>query len=151
MRIGFSVDDAVSRLKRHHWTFRRLHGIFTNRLTSEPVYELKMAFSLHAHYCAEHAAAWRERVGEMREPPLGLDTVPDASLEVFLDEILAAPDTAALVVGIYGHALPALQAALRMWLKPTGLWTIRRSGSAGSRSSRWGRWSSTERPRLRGS
>lgn len=119
MRIGFSVDDAVSRLKRHHWTFRRLHGIFTNRLTSEPVYELKMAFSLHAHYCAEHAAAWRERVGEMREPPLGLDTVPDASLEVFFDEILAAPDTAALVVGIYGHALPALQAALRNYAAET--------------------------------
>ena len=49
--------------KRHHWALRRLHGVFIGRLTAEPVYELKMAFSLHAHYCAEHAAAWRKRVG----------------------------------------------------------------------------------------
>jgi hypothetical protein len=111
-RIGFSVDECVRRLKRHHWAMRRLHEILIERLTSEPVYELKMGFSLHAHYCAEHAAAWRKRVGEMREPPLGLDNPPDAALEVFLDEILAAPDTAALVVGIYEHAVPALRDAL---------------------------------------
>jgi hypothetical protein len=119
MRIGFPVEDCVARLKRHHWAFRRLHEIFIKRLTAEPVYELKMAFSLHAHYCAEHAAAWRERVGEMREPPLGLDAVPDAALEVFFDEILAAPDTAALLVGVYEQALPALRAALERHMAGT--------------------------------
>ena len=113
MRPGLSVEDCVARLKRHHWAFRRLHEIFIKRLTHEPIYELKMGFSLHAHYCAEHAASWRERVGEMREPPLGLDAVPDPALDAFCDEILAAPDTAALLVGIYQHALPALDAALR--------------------------------------
>ena len=111
-RIGFSVDECVKRLKRHHWTLRRLHEILIERLTAEPAYELKMGFSLHAHYCAEHAAAWRKRVGEMREPPLGLDNPPDAALDVFLDEILAAPDTAALLVGVYEHAVPALRDAL---------------------------------------
>jgi len=113
MRIGFSIEDCVARLKRHHWAFRRLHGILIDRLTAEPVYELKMAFSLHAHYCADHAAAWRKRVGEMREPPLGLDVVPHAAREVFFDEILAAPDTGALLAGIYEHALPALRNALQ--------------------------------------
>jgi hypothetical protein len=112
-RIGFSVDDCVKRLKRHHWAMRRLHGIFIERLTAEPIYELKMGFSLHAHYCAEHAAAWRKRVGEMREPPLGLDNAPDAALDVFMDEIACARDTASLLVGIYEHALPALCGALR--------------------------------------
>ena len=111
-RIGFSVDECVKRLKRHHWTLRRLHEILIERLTAEPAYELKMGFSLHAHYCAEHAAAWRKRVGEMREPPLGLDNPPDAALDAFLDEILAAPDTAALLVGVYEHAVPALRDAL---------------------------------------
>lgn len=119
MRIGFSVEDCVARLKRHHWAFRRLHGIFIKRLTAEPVYELKMGFSLHAHLCAEHAAAWRRRVGEMREPPLGLDQVPDAALDVFFDEILAAPDSAALLIGLYEHAIPALQAALQVHLRET--------------------------------
>ena len=116
MRLGLSIDDCVARLKRHHWAFRRLHGIFIQRLAAEPVYELKMGFSLHAHYCAEHAAAWRKRVGEMREPPLGLDVVPHPALEVFFDEILAAPETGALLLGLYEQALPALRAALQRHL-----------------------------------
>jgi len=118
-RIGFSIEECVGRLKRHQWAFRRLHGIFIGRLTAEPIYELKMAFSLHAHYCAEHAAAWRKRVGEMREPPLGLDQSPAKALEFFFDEILAAPDTAALLVGLYGHAVPALRKALQHHLDST--------------------------------
>jgi hypothetical protein len=119
MRIGFSIDECVARLKRHHWAFRRLHEIFIKRLTSEPIYELKMAFSLHAHYCAEHAAAWRKRVAEMREPPLGLDAVPHAALEVFFDEILAAPETDALLLGLYELALPALRDALQNHVEKT--------------------------------
>ncbi len=119
MQPGLSIDDCVARLKRHHWAFRRLHGIFIKRLTAEPIYELKMAFSLHAHYCAEHAAAWRTRVGEMREPPLGLDVVPDAALDIFFDELLAAPTTEALLLGVYGCALPALRDALERHQRDT--------------------------------
>jgi hypothetical protein len=109
---GLSVEECVRRLKRYHYAFRRLHEIFLARLTAEPIYELKMGFSLHAHYCAEHVAALRQRVGEMREPPLGLDLVPDPALEIFFDEILAAPTTEELLLGIYAHAIPVLGAAL---------------------------------------
>jgi hypothetical protein len=116
---GLSVEACVNRLKRFHWSFRRLHQIFVHRLVSEPVYELKMAFSLHAHYCAEHAAAVRARVAEMREPPLGLDHVPDAALDLFFDEVLSAPNTAALLAGIYRHALPALLEALETYTNAT--------------------------------
>src|SRR5215210_5041307 len=91
-RPGLSVERCVARLKRYHYAFKRLHGIFIARLTAEPIYELKMAFSLHAYYCAEHVAALRSRVGEMREPPLGLEAVPDESLAIFFDEILAVPN-----------------------------------------------------------
>ena len=109
---GLSVGECVGRLKRYHYAIKRLHEIFLARLTAEPIYELKMAFSLHAHYCAEHVAALRQRVGEMREPPLGLDVVPDENLAVFFDEILAAPTTAELLGGVYEKAVPALIAAL---------------------------------------
>jgi hypothetical protein len=109
---GLSVEECVRRLKRYHYSFKRLHGILLARLTAEPIYELKMGFSLHAHYCAEHVAALRQRVGEMREPPLGLEAVPDANLEIFFDEILAAPTTGELLLGIYEKAVPALIAAL---------------------------------------
>src|SRR5262249_55159320 len=78
----------------------------------EPIYELKTAFSHHAYLCADHTAAVATRVGELREPPLGLDDVPDANLAVFFDEILAAANTPELVVGLYEKALPALTYAL---------------------------------------
>src|SRR5215218_2351895 len=112
MGIGLSVEECVRRLERHHWTWRRLHQIFIDRLTAEPIYELKMGFSLHAHYCAEHAAAWRTRVGEMREPPLGLEVLPNQALDVFFDEILCAPETSSLLVGLYEHAMPELRKSL---------------------------------------
>lgn len=103
-----SVDECVRRLKRLHFACKRLHQIFISRITAEPVYELKMAYSLHGYLLAEHTASLRKRVTEMREPPLGLEDSPDANLEVFFDELQCAPTTEALVQGIYGVALPAI-------------------------------------------
>lgn len=116
---GLSVEECVRRLKRYHYAFKRLHQIFTARITAEPVYELKMGFSLHAHYCAEHVAALRQRVGEMREPPLGLEAVPDTNLDIFFDEILATPTTEELLLGLYEEALPALKIALEQHQRDT--------------------------------
>src|SRR5213083_614774 len=110
-RPGLSVGACVARLKRYHYAFLRLHEILTARITAEPSYELKTAFSHHAYLCAEHVQSIRTRVGEMREPPLGLEAVPHEGLPVFFDEILAAPTNEALVVGVYAKALPALDAA----------------------------------------
>src|SRR2546426_2079961 len=85
MKPGLSVEQCVTRLKRYHYAFRRLHQIFTARITAESILELKNAFSLHAHLCAEHATALRKRVSEMREPPLGLEEIPHPALEIFFD------------------------------------------------------------------
>src|SRR5437899_10351948 len=119
MKPGLAVEQCVARLKRYHYSFKRLHQICTARITAEPIYELKMGFSLHAHLCAEHATALRRRVGEMREPPLGLESVPDANLEIFFDEILGAPTTEELVLGIYEKAVPALKGALEQHVRGT--------------------------------
>lgn len=116
---GLGVDACVARLKRLHYAFKRLHEIWIARLTAEPAYELKMAFSLHAYYAAEHTAALRKRVGEMREPPLGLDVVPDRALEVCFDEMLAAPATESLLLGVYDVAVPALADALERYRRET--------------------------------
>jgi hypothetical protein len=118
-RPGLTVEACVARLKRYHYAFLRLHDILTARITAEPIYELKTGFSHHAYLCSEHVLALRTRVGEMREPPLGLETVPDPALEVFFDEILAAPTTAELLVGIHEKALPALDEALASHLIDT--------------------------------
>src|SRR5437870_12475232 len=108
---GLSVEECVRRLKRFHYAFKRLHQILTARITAEPIYELKTGFAHHAYLCAEHVQALRARVGEMREPPLGLEEIPHPALEILFDEILAAPTTAELLVGIYEQAIPALDAA----------------------------------------
>src|SRR5467141_3794442 len=117
MKPGLSIEECVRRLKRYHYAFKRLHEIFVARITAEPIYELKMAFSHHAHLCAEHVTALRRRVGEMREPPLGLEAVPDPNLEIFFDEILAAPTTEELILGLYEKAVPVLRAALEQHLQ----------------------------------
>jgi hypothetical protein len=109
---GLGIEACVARLKRYHYAFLRLHEIFTARITAEPIYELKTGFSHHAYLCAEHVQAIRTRVAEMREPPLGLEDVPHPALQVFFDEILTAPTSAELLVGLYEKALPALDAAL---------------------------------------
>jgi hypothetical protein len=116
---GLSVEACVARLKRYHYAFLRLHEILTARITAEPIYELKTGFSHHSYLCAEHVQALRTRIGEMREPPLGLEDVPDPALQVFFDEILAAPNTAELLVGVYEKAIPALDAALARHLADT--------------------------------
>ena len=118
-RPGLMIEKCVARLKRYHYAFKRLQEIFTARITAEPIYELKSAFSLHAYFCSEHVMSLRTRVGEMREPPLGLDAIPSEPLQIFFDEILAAPDTAQLLAGLYERALPALDAALARHLEDT--------------------------------
>ncbi len=118
-RPGLGIEDCVARLKRFHHAFRRLFEILTARITAEPIYELKTGFSHHAYLCSEHVQAIRTRVGEMREPPLGLEAVPDPSLEILFDEILAAPSTLELLTGVYAVALPALDAALAEYVART--------------------------------
>lgn len=119
MRPGLSVEECVRRLKRAHYAFKRLHQIFTARITAEPLYELKMGFSLHGYLCAEHVAAMRKRVAEMREPPLGLEAVPHPALELLFDEILAAPTTQELLLGLYEKAVPALREACQQHIRDT--------------------------------
>ncbi len=109
----------MARLKRYHYALRRLHRIFTVRIPAGRCWSLKMAFSLDAHQCAEHVAAFAARVGEMREPPLGLEDVPHPLLEVLFDEVLAAPTTEELVAGAYAVAVAELRRALERHLEQT--------------------------------
>jgi hypothetical protein len=107
----WSVEKSTTRLKRLHYVIKRLHEILTARITAEPVYELKTAYSHHAYLLAEYTSAIRKRVSEMRVPPLGLDDVPHDALKLLLDEIIASPTSEELVVGVYEVALNSVLAA----------------------------------------
>jgi len=116
---GLSVTESVDRIKRIHWALKRLHITLIARIPAMPIYELKMAFSLHAHYCAEHVAQFAQRVKEMRQPPYGLEVAPDALLDSLLDEVLCAPTTEALLLGLYEHAVPGVVRALENLIADT--------------------------------
>ncbi|MFM8583887.1 MAG: hypothetical protein ACKOFW_20670, partial [Planctomycetaceae bacterium] len=109
---GMSVEECVDWLKRLQILFRDLHLILTGRITSEPCFELKTAFSLHAWLCAEQATALRTRISELREPPLGLDLPPPPGIGWALDELRAVPGTALFCTAFYGTVLPTLRASL---------------------------------------
>ncbi len=109
--VGYSVEENVQRLLRLHWTERRLMDVMLAHLSSTPIWEVKCALALHQWYCAEHADWLRRRVIEMRHPAPPLDAPPSGELDAFLKELLRAENSAELVAGIYGVALPALRDA----------------------------------------
>jgi hypothetical protein len=114
-----SVEECVAWHKRNHYVLKRLFELLTARITAEPRYELKTAFSHHAYLCAEHVTALRTRVGEMREPPLGLEEIPHPALQLLCDEVLCAPTTQALLIGVYDVLIPELIASLEAYIAAT--------------------------------
>jgi hypothetical protein len=118
-RTGLAVERNVQLLKRYAYVERRLMEISISHICGVPEWEVKCALSLHCWLDAEHATVFRDRVGEMREPPLHLDTVPDERLAAFLDEALHAQDTVELLVGIYRLIKPAVVDAYRRHLAET--------------------------------
>lgn len=118
-RPGLGIEACVDRLKRYHYAMKRMVEALCLRITSEPIYELKMGFSYHAHVLAEHVTAMRGRVAEMREPPLGLEKIPHPALKLLFDELDAAPTTERFVRGMYGVALAALKDGLERHVRET--------------------------------
>ncbi|PYI56573.1 hypothetical protein [Paenibacillus flagellatus] len=98
---GLPVDDNVNMLKRIHYVKKRLYDTMIRHLNRTPEWEAKGAFSLHIWLDAEHVAAIRKRVSEMREPPLHLDKAPDDKLERLMDELLRANTTTELLSGLW--------------------------------------------------
>ncbi len=120
-RPGLGVDENVVFLKRFHFALRRSYFLLISRIAATPIYEVKMAFSYHAYLLAENITALRRRVGEMREPPLELDAVPEPAYALFFDEILSATSLEETMTGLYRVAFPALADAIRVHLAQTNL------------------------------
>jgi hypothetical protein len=116
---GLSVQECVRRLKRFHYALWRIHQICIAHIAAEPLYELKMALSFHAHLAAETDTLFRNRIGEMREPPLGLEKSQHPALDVFFDEILSTPSTLERVIGLYELAFPSLREGIESYIVET--------------------------------
>lgn len=118
-RIGLDIERNVDLLKRYNYAATQLNQICAAHIADAPEWEVKCAFGLHLWLDAEHSAALRKRVSEMREPPLYLDKVPDDRLEAFFQELIRANNTLELLVGLYGVARPELARVLRSHLQLT--------------------------------
>ena len=116
---GLGVQECVDRLKCFHYALQSVWQLLLTRIACEPIYELKMGYSYHAYLAAEHITLLRDRVAELRHPPLGLDKVPDDNLEAFFDEIRNAPDRERLMEGLYRVALPALRESMEAYREQT--------------------------------
>jgi len=109
---GLAVEVTVARLKRYNHLAGALHRIAAAHLPRTPEWEVKCGLGLHLYLDADHCAAIRERVAEMREPPLRLDAVPDERLRAVVEEAIRARDTVELLAAVYGVLRPALVAAM---------------------------------------
>jgi hypothetical protein len=112
-QVGYGVEDNVRRLLRYDWIEKRLMEVELAWLAPTPEWEAKEAFGLHASLDAEHVAALRKRIGEMRNPLPRMDVSPDPALDGFFDELLCARTTLEKLAGLYGVLRPALLAAYR--------------------------------------
>ncbi len=92
-RVGYSVDESVTRLLRYHWLEKRLAEICSARIPPTPEWEVKGAFSLHQWLDVEHADMLRNRIREMRHPMPRLDAPPEDSIEQELSGVIAAQST----------------------------------------------------------
>lgn len=119
IRPGYGVEQNTGLLRRYNYVETRLNQIAAAHLTHTPEWEVKCALSLHLWLDAEHSAALRTRVAEMREPPLHLDKVPDPRLQTLLEEVIRADNTVELLVGIYRVVKPELARSLRKHLAET--------------------------------
>ncbi len=118
-RPGYSVAVNVDRLRRFNYVETRLVEICAAFINPAPEWEVKCALSLHLYLDSEHSQALRQRVGELRLPPLQLDRPPDSRLESALDEALSAAGTVEMLAGLFRVVRPALLAAYRRHLAET--------------------------------
>ena len=106
---GLDIASSVQRLRNYHCVERRCIKVLAGWFLRAPAYETKYALGYHIWDHAEHVTWIRSRLVEMRGGQ------PDASvapgLRAVLDEALHAPDTDAMLRGVYGVIKRALLSA----------------------------------------
>jgi hypothetical protein len=115
-RPGLTVAETVARLRRLAYVLGRLLDVGAAHIARTPEWEVKCALGYHLWLDGEHASAIRDRIAEMREPPLRLDEPPDVALAAALEDTLHAGDTAELVGAVYGVVRRELVAAIHAHL-----------------------------------
>ena len=114
---GYSVERTVQLLRRYLFVESQTMRCLAAHLNAVPEWEVKCGLSLHLWQDAEHCTWLRNRVKEMRTPPLHLDRIPDPVLDAFFQELIRSRNTIELLTGVYRVLKPAIIAALRRHLR----------------------------------
>ncbi len=109
---GYGVERTVRLLRRCLFVEAQTMRCLAAHLNAVPEWEVKCGLSLHLWQDAEHCTWLRDRVKEMRTPPLHLDRVPDPALDAFFQELLRSRTSLELLTGVYGVLKPAAIAAM---------------------------------------
>jgi hypothetical protein len=118
-RLGYPVKENVGYMLRYAWIEKWMMELGLLWMNPTPEWEVKEALSLHLWLDTEHAGMFRDRIGEMRNPPPRMDVSPDERLDQFFAEVLTAETTMEKVVALYGVLKPALLTAYRQHLSET--------------------------------
>ncbi|MDR3688360.1 MAG: hypothetical protein P4L46_03200 [Fimbriimonas sp.] len=115
-KAGYGVDQNVELMRRYNYIESQLYRTSAAFLNPTPEWEIKGALSLHLYLDSEHSQSLRQRVAELRKPPLYLDQCPDPKLETLCEEALRAENTIELMVGLFRVIRPSLVTAYRQHL-----------------------------------
>ena len=115
-KLGYSVERTVQLLRRYLFVESQTMRCLVAHLNAVPEWEVKCGLSLHLWQDAEHCTWLRDRVKEMRTPPLHLDRIPDPALDAFIQELIRSRTTIELLTGVYRVLKPASIAAMQRHL-----------------------------------
>ena len=115
-KAGYGVERTVQLLRRYFFVEAQTMRCLAAHLNAVPEWEAKCGLSLHLWQDAEHCTWLRDRVKEMRTPPLHLDRIPDPALDAFFQELIRSRTTLELVTGVYRIVKPASIAAMKRHL-----------------------------------
>ena len=112
-RLGYTVDYNVNLLKRYNYVKSQCYFMLIAHIPSTPEWEVKSAVSYHVWLDSEHSVLLRKRVSEMRNPPLGLDKIPDEKLHTWFDEAIRTNTTLEFLISIYRVIKPEMVRSLK--------------------------------------
>jgi hypothetical protein len=116
--VGMSVKSAVDRMLRLAYVERRLMFLAAAHLGPVPERDLKLLLGRLQYHAGERCQAFRERLRQMRTPKSRIEAVPDARLEILMDEALLSAGSQEIAETVWWlHC--ELQSAYQDYLKMT--------------------------------
>jgi hypothetical protein len=117
IKTGYTIAENARLLRRFASLERRLLRILAGWLPEIPEWEVKKAVARHIWDSAQHAAWLRSRLIELRGGRADADAEP--GFVRVLEEALHAPNTAALIAGLYLEIKQNYLHALRHYCQTT--------------------------------